>query len=364
MKRCIKIIVFVFLLIFFSVPAFSSEDLSSELNDLYNAVPSEIFEYTENGIENIEDLDSLLNITNIIRMFFKALTEAFLKYKGEYASIFVLIVAVFIYESVGKSFDGKVFEVADIAILLICGLSVFKLTNGIVSDFTDRHIQISGYVASASTVSVAAMVSSASGASAASFGTFCTVFISVYNYICSAIVLPFTNIYLSVALCGGITGDFNLRRVSSFTRNMSIGLVGGFMSLFSGLMSVQSVISMSKDTLLKKTLKQLLSSGLPVLGGAVSDGIDTLFTSAVGIKNQAGVIGITVSALLAVAPISEMLIFFIILTVIGFILSFFEDIKLRDFINTVRDMVSVLICISLSLMIMIVLLFYFIIKVT
>lgn len=359
MKRCINIVVFVISLLIFSVQTFSTDDLSEDLNDLYELVPDEVFTLSET-----EDIDSMLSITNILKIFLKSLSDAFLKYKSEYLSIFVLIIVVFIYESVGKSLNGKVFEVADIAILLICGLSIFKLSNGIISDFVNKHTQISGYAASATTVSVAAMISSASGASATSLGTVCTLLISVYNYICSTVVLPFSNIYLSMALCGGITGDFNLRRVSSFTRNISIAIVGGFMTLFSGLMSVQSVISMSRDTLLKKTVKQILSTSLPVLGGAVSDGMDTLFTSAIGIKNQAGVVGITVSVLLSLSPISEMLIFFLVLSLIGFILSFFEGVKLSDFISTVRDMVSVLICISLSLTIMTVLLFYFIIRVT
>ncbi len=366
MKRCLKVIIIIFFIWGASLHTYAQgiDSLSSDMDSLYDEIPADFYELTELRTDDINGIDSALSLSNILKIFMNVLKNALLKYKGAYSSVFVLTVAVFIYEAVGKSFGGKVAELADISVILVFALSLFDLTVEVVNNFISSYESISGYTASVSAVTLTAMVSTGSGASAASFGTFCSFFVNAFNYICSAVVIPYIYIYLSVALCGSVTGDFDLRRVSSFIRNTSVGLIGGFITLFGSLMSVQSVISMNRDTMLKKTVKQLLSSGLPVLGGAVSDGIDTLFTTAAGIKNHAGSVGIIVSVVLSVAPIAELIVIFIFLSVVCFILSFFEGVKLCDFITTVRDMFSVLICVSLALSIMTVLLFYFIIKVT
>lgn len=366
MKRCLKTALIIFFLFAFSVHSYAKEvvNLTDDVESLYEHIPSEFYELTEVERNEPSDINSFLSVTNILKVFVNALKNSILKYKGLYSDIFIMVLAIFIYESIGKAVSGKVSEVADITVLLIFGLTLFDMTHEVVNNFIISYERVAGYTSSVSAVALTAMVSTGSGSSVASFGVFCSFFVAVFNFICSSVIMPYTYIYLSVSLCGGLNGDFNLRRVSSFIRNTSVGVVGSLITLFGGLMSVQSVISMSRDTMLKKTVKQLLSSGLPVLGGAVSDGIDTLFTTASGIKNHVGILGIVVSVVLSIAPIAELIVVFLFLSAVCFILSFFDGVKLSDFIITVRDMFSVLICISLSLSIMTVLLFYFIIKVT
>lgn len=366
MLRCVKIVIFVLVLILFSVPTLSNptDKLHEDLKSAYDLVPEMFYEISGKGFDKDIDFNDYLSDLNIIKIFIDLLTESFFKYKNEYLSFVLLIVIVFIYQSLGNIFQGKTAEIADIVVLLLCGISVFEIVIKIINGFIESYVQISGYISSVSVSALASMSASGYAGTATVLGSICTVFISVYNHICNAFVFPFSNTYLALAMSGGMTGDFNLRRISVFIRNFLISILAVFLSFFSGLMSVQSVISMNKDTLFKKTVKQIVSSGFPVLGGFVSDGLDTFFTTAVGVKNSIGILGITVSVILSLAPISELLILFFVLSAVCFVLSFFENFRLSEFINTVRDLVSILICVSLSVTILTVLLFYFIIKVS
>ena len=363
MKRCLIVLIFTTAFFGFPIHSFAENfvysDLESEIQDLYEKMPEEMLQVMEKN--NIDSIDEFLSFNNIIILVADSFLTAFSR--GGYSTFLSIAFLVFISGIINKSLNSSMANLADFAILLVGGFSVFKLLNGLTSNFIERFTQLSAYASSVATVSVAAVASSSSGTSAAALGVICAALFSFFNYICSSVVFPFINIYLCVNLSGAVTKDFNLLRVSSFLRNTSIGIISFILFLFSCIMSVQTSISMTQDTILKKTLKQLLSSSLPVLGGAVSDGMDTFFTSVVGLKNAVGILGITSTVIMSVYPIVDLFVCFLVLSITCFVLSFFEGISLYEFVLSARDIISVMLCISLSLCIMIVLMFYFIIKV-
>ncbi len=363
MKRCLIVSVFLFVFFVFSVHSLADNsaylELESNLQNLYTEIPDDVLGIIEKN--ELNSVDDVLSFDNVIVLLADSIASAFVK--GKYSVFLSLAFFVFIGEVINRSLNASMSKMADFAILLVGGVSVFELLNGLSAAFIEKYTNLSAFASSVATVSITAIASSASGASATVLGSICTVLFSIFNYICSTVVLPFVNIYLCVNLSGAITGDFNLQRMSSFLRNTSIGIISFVLFLFSCIMSVQSSISMTQDTLMKKTLKQILSSGLPVLGGTVSDGLDTFFTSVTGLKNSVGVLGITSTVVMSVYPIAELFVCFVILSFTCFLLSFFEGISLYGFMMSARDVISVLLCITLSLSIMIVLIFYFIIKV-
>lgn len=333
----------------------------SDLEKIYELIPDPIKEYV--SLNEFSSIDSLLDIGNVFRFITKVLFLSFYEFRPQYSLFFTVSVIVFIYGSLHKSLRNSTSALCDTAVIAVLSCSITELLLSITKSFADKYLQLSGFVSSASAVCVTSMASSASGASAAVLGSVCSVIVSVFNSVCSTVIYPFVCIYLTLNICGSVTGDYNVGRISSFVRNTTFGVVGFLLALFSSVMSVQSVISLGKDTLLKKTLKNILSSGLPILGGAVSEGVDTFFLTAVEVKNSIGSIGITVTVLYCLYPMCEILLCFLALTSVIFALGFFEDVPIRDFLMSIRDVLSVIMCICIALTVMTVLLFYFIIKV-
>jgi len=363
MKRCLKITVCILMFLSISVHSFGKSDKSSELEiklqELYSQLPEDITNVVT-GNEYIS-LGEFFTPDNLISLMKNGIVTAFSR--NNYSVFLDLFIFIIIGEVINKSLNPTMAKLSDFSILLIGGLSIFELLNSLSVSFIEKYSQISSYSFSVATLAITSMTSSVSSASAASLGSVCAILFSVFNFICSSCIVPFVNIYLCLNLSGSIMEDFNLLRVSSFLRNTSISIISIVLFLFSCIMSVQSSISMAEDSLLKKGLKQILTSGLPVLGGSVSDGLDTFFTSVIGIKNSVGILGITSTVAMSLSPIIELFVCFLFLSVTCFILSFFEGVSLYDFILSARDIISVMLCITLSLSIMIVLMFYFIIKV-
>ena len=363
MKRCLIVFIFTCVFFCFYIHSFAENSvysgLEANLQDLYADMPEELNEIMEKN--KLLAVDEILSFDNIVALVADSFVKAFSA--NRYSVFLGLAFLVFIGEVLNKSLNSSMARITDIAVILVGGLSVFELLNGLCVNFIDKFTRLSAFASSVATVAVTAIASSAAGSSAAVLGVICSVLFSFFNYVCSCVVLPFVNIYLCVNLSGTVTGDFNLQRMSSFLRNTSIGIISFVLFLFSCIMSVQSSVAMAQDTFLKKTLKQLLSSGLPVLGGYVSDGMDAFFTSVLGLKNTVGVLGISSTVVMAVYPVADLFVCFLVLSFVCFLLSFFEGVSLYGFMLSARDVISVLLCITLSLSVMVVLMFYFIVKV-
>ena len=113
----------------------------------------------------------------------------------------------------------------------------------------------------------------------------------------TAVFLPLLCAYLALSLisvvCPGLKLGGFIGGIKTFV-TWSLGLI---LTVFIGLMSVQSVVASGGDSIAAKTTKFFIGSMIPVVGGALSD----LFAAAQGciqlVKGTLGAFGIAVTAL-------------------------------------------------------------------
>lgn len=381
MKHGKPVVIILFLSVFFLFAALSAlpaEALSAEeiiksqaekygLNEIGNEIPEEALDIAEKaGIKvSTENFDDVLSADNLLKLAAGGIAEAARGASGLILKLAAVILAAFIYDTVSKSCSSVgISGAVSFIMLAVCGLILFESVYDYTMSFSGRFTELSGFTAAVIPVMTASMTAAGAANGAIAFGGICVMFTGFFNYVCSSFVLPFSNMYLAVSLSSCISDNFNLKRLSSFLRNLMTGFLALLLTVFSGIMSIQSSIAMSADTLLKKTVKYAVSAGIPILGGAVSDGLDTFFTSALVVKNSAGMLGIAVTAVISSAAIAEILVFFIVLSVLCFFFSFFENSILMSFVSAARDIAAILLAIALSLCIMTFLLFAVMIKVS
>lgn len=106
-----------------------------------------------------------------------------------------------------------------------------------------------------------------------------------------------------------------LSMVSGISRTVSVGGLAAFLkktarwglclllTAFSGLLIVQGFGTGALDALTAKTTRYVVSNGVPVVGGILSDTLDTVVSSARVIKNATGAAGIIALFGICLAPI-------------------------------------------------------------
>ena len=70
------------------------------------------------------------------------------------------------------------------------------------------------------------------------------------------------------------------------------------MTIFTGILSVQSIVGASADSVAVKAAKYVLSNSIPLVGSAASDAYSTVRGSILLLKNGVGGIGIAALAVM------------------------------------------------------------------
>ena len=116
-------------------------------------------------------------------------------------------------------------------------------------------------------------------------------------------LVPLIYIYIVLTLANGITGNQIFSKLSEIVSGFVTGVLKLSVTLFLAYISISSAIAAGSDTLAKRTARFAISSGVPVVGSALSDGSEAILSSANLIKNSLGVYGLLCILAILVTPL-------------------------------------------------------------
>ena len=178
-----------------------------------------------------------------------------------------------------------------------------ELTGGVlsavetVSAFTKLLIPVMGVTTAAS----GAPVSSAA-LTAASLGAAEAVGSAVDH-----LFVPLTGAFGAVCVMSAADGAFSLDRGARLLKKVFTTLLGGAALLFSGVLAIRGTAARAADSLSMKGAKFLIGGLVPVVGGAMSDGLGTVAASLNAVNDTAGALGIAAIAFVLLPPLIRVL---------------------------------------------------------
>ncbi len=137
------------------------------------------------------------------------------------------------------------------------------------------------------TCSVLAMGGNVSTAASA-LGTL-YAFLAVSEVICARGIIPVCSLCTVFAICRGISPTLRLEGFSSAIRRCYTFSIGLIMTILLAVLSSQSILSSSADTIGARSAKVITATIIPVVGGSVSETLRTLGASVQYIKSVIGV---------------------------------------------------------------------------
>jgi stage III sporulation protein AE len=123
----------------------------------------------------------------------------------------------------------------------------------------------------------------------------------VFTYITSIILTPLSSCILGVSAAGAITPDLKIDALAQTIQKVVVWVLGFIVVLFTGLLSLQSFISTSADTVAMRAAKFTVSNSVPFVGSAVSDALVAVRGSVNILRNSTGTFGI-IAGLAIVVP--------------------------------------------------------------
>ena len=145
------------------------------------------------------------------------------------------------------------------------------------------------------------------GTAATSGGTL-YAFLGVSEILCAKTIAPVSIVCLVFALCKGIAPTLNLSGFSSAIRKCYTFALGFVMTILLALLSSQTILSATKDSITARGAKIITSTVIPVVGGSVSETLRTLGASVQYIKSIVGVSAIVFIVILLLPTLISLII--------------------------------------------------------
>lgn len=165
-------------------------------------------------------------------------------------------------------------------------------------------------------VPIFAGISAAAGnaASSLSYNAIVLLIAEAAVKIASDMLMPVISVCMAMNIIDAVNPTFSLSSVTGLMKKMTTLLLGFGMTVFTGLLSIQSIVGASADTLGVKAAKFVVSNFVPVVGSAVADAYSTMRSGLGLLRGAAGAFGIIALCVTLLPPVLETLCLYLAMT--------------------------------------------------
>ncbi|WYP28558.1 stage III sporulation protein AE [Alkalihalobacillus sp. FSL W8-0930] len=154
---------------------------------------------------------------------------------------------------------------------------------------------------------LALMASMGSIASSALFHPLIIFLVNTSGILVNQFVLPLLFFSAVLGMVSTLSDHYKVSKLADFFRNIAVGLLGIFMTVFLGVISVQGASTAATDGLTIRTAKFIAGNFIPVVGKMFTDATDTVMSASVLLKNTVGVTGLGILFMICVFPLLKVL---------------------------------------------------------
>lgn len=201
-------------------------------------------------------------------------------------------------------------------------------------------------------VMLGAYISCGAAVTAAAMEPTLLMIIEVTLWITEAVFVPAVMISTALNIVNGMSDKFKTDKLVKLLNN---GVKWGFsavLMIFVSLSGLKSVASAGANGLAVKLGKFAASNFIPVVGGILSESLETVVNCGVLIKNTAGIIGIICVVLIAVGPVLKLAAMLLMFRITAAVAEPISDGKIVACLSRMGDSVAVLFSITAAVAVM------------
>lgn len=209
-------------------------------------------------------------------------------------------------------------------------------------------------------VVLACLVSGGAVISATAFETVLMAVIEITEWVIETIFLPILMMTAALNIVNNMSERLNAEKlVQAMNKTVKWGL-GILLTLFVGITGLQGIATGGADGLTVKVTRFAAANLIPVVGGVLSETVETVMNCSIVIKNSVGIIGIIIVVLVSLFPIIKTAACLIMFRLSAAVIQPISDKKIVKCISELADSVS---CV-LSMMVAVTIMFIIIITIT
>lgn len=340
MKKSLTVIFSIFLLLtFFS---FSSNAESGGESVLRN-IDSETKEYLEELGVDSESGEGIADVSlkSVFKFLFSLVTDKTKRISG----VLVIVTAVIIINSIFSSFIGdntsartaiNYISVLCIVTAIIVPLKELIVNTGAViktaAIFTDSYIPVLGAIIAASGNIKLAFT----------YNSFAIALSAFITEIADNFFIPVVNMLFAFNILTSFTFESYKHKIIKSVKRLIIIILSLISTIYTGLLTTQSILAVSSDSLTVRGIRFFSGTFIPVVGAGVSESVASVMSSLSVMKNTAGVIVIAIILLIFLPIIIELLIWYFALQFCSIAADLFGNNEISEMIEELSSVVSLI----------------------
>ncbi len=331
--------------------------------ELFEALPDETTDIFEQiGIESV-DFDSVFNVSagdvwSAVKKLISGSVQSPL-------ATFVRLVAVIVIVAVFDCFishDGKIRNIKHTAGVMLCLVSVAGPLMSVINSAAVSVSVSADFMLILIPVITSVLSVSGNPMLATSFRTVALGIAQIISAVTSKFLMPVVGVVLGLDMTCGFLYEFKLNGITSLIKKSITAVISFTASLFVSFLGLKGGLANAADNFAGKSIKLVVSSAVPVVGGALSEAYSGILGSILLVKSTIGVLGIAAITLINLPSCIQLLFLVFTFRFSAAIADLFKQEKISDMLrslssslvllNVIIVFVAVLFIISVALILM------------
>ena len=318
--------------------SFFEETLGSNTYDVLKELGIESFSFENIYSLNFNDISKV--ITVILKDKLKLPLEGVLS-----VSLFMVLSSFF--QSLKGDNDGMGELYSTVSSLIIACILLLKISPAVTLAAASLDVAFNFVYAF---IPVFCAIVAASGGITVSFSTNSMLLIlsQCMSFLSSNIIMPLTNCFLALGISASLRPQLGLSKLIETVKKGIITAISFCFGAYVSVLSIKTAAAARVDMLGIRSLRFVISSAVPVVGAALSEGLVSIQTYSSLIKTSVGAVGIIAVALVYLPSLLEIVMWRFMLGLSAALCEMFENSAVSE---VVRSFSSALLIINVILIV-------------
>jgi stage III sporulation protein AE len=292
-------------------------DSFDRIGDYWGGVANTYGEYlpsmTNKDLTDFVKDDAPLSITNWVHGLLKYLFHELLLNGKLLGSLILLTLFAVVLQTMQNAFESqavnKVAYAVIYLVLITLALGSFRLAVSYTNNAIDA---MSNFMYALLPLVLSVMASVGNITSVAFFHPIILFLINTSGALISNVILPLFFLSAILHIVSSLNENYKATQLANLLKNAGLTIMGVFLTIFIGVISVQGAAAAITDGVAVKTAKFVTGNFIPVIGRMFTDAADTVMSASMLLKNTIGIVGVIVVLAIALFPAIKVFVISII----------------------------------------------------
>lgn len=175
--------------------------------------------------------------------------------------------------------------------------------------------------------------------------------VNVIGFLVVNIIIPLIYFSFIVSILANFSDRAELRKISELGRQIITFIITAAFTIFIGIITIYG-LSTKMDGISIRTAKFAVDNFVPIVGGFLSDAVETVIGSSAILKNGIGIIGLIILIVITILPVIKISILLLIYKVIGAVIEPIVSSNISNFFTDISKTILLILISVVSVSIM------------